>query len=379
MNFFLLLLILPLIISCKEQEKTDLSKLNLNELIENVIDFNDEALIGIETVEYPFCLLLEIENSEKYYFDGINLEGQNVIFQISSEKLKTDSITRFGGGHIDLHPLKNVKELNETLKKQNAENKIYGVRIEMNTQSLKTEILKKLQSKYGNGIKNPNTDNGLYWCIKKEHKFIFYAPDYERLIVLNNINLSKTCYWDTFNGLIDFGGCNNEKYTQELVKNSTKPEDVKNKPILIMDKNWNANGLILGKTNEFDFVKSKTNTKFEKIVTQDADLNVLELMYRDEYHDFYFYFATKGKNAENQKENILKGYSIQNLKKVEISFENGLKTGMKYEDVIKLFNKSDILNYADLKSSNYIEIKNTSYKVTLNFDGEKLFSGIYVQ
>jgi hypothetical protein len=379
MKKLLLLLTLPLIISCKGQDKTDLSKLNLNELIENVIDFNDEALIGIETVEYPFCLLLEIGNSEKYNFDGINLEGQNVIFQISSEKLKTDSITRFGGGHVDLQPLKNVKELKETLKKQNAENKIYGVRIEMKTQSLKTEILKKLQSKYGNGIKNPNTDNGLYWCIKNEHKFIFYAPDYERLIILNNINLSKTCYWDTVNGLIDFGGCDNEKYTQELLKNSTKPEDVKNKPIIRIDKNWDANGLTLGKTNEFDFVKSKTNKKLEKMLTEDANLNVLELMYRDQYHDFYFYFATKGKNAENQKENILKGYSIQNFKKVEISFENGLKADMKYEDVVKLFNKNDILNYGDLKISNYIEIKNTPYKVTLNFNKENLFSGMNVQ
>ncbi|HSD09122.1 hypothetical protein [Flavobacterium sp.] len=375
----LLLFIPALIISCKGQDKTDLSKLKLNELIENVIDFNDEVLIGIETVEYPFCLLLEIENSGKYNFDGINLEGQNVIFQISSEKLKTDSITRFGGGHVDLQPLKNVKELNETLKKQDAENKIYGVRIEMKTQSLKTEILKKLEAKYGKGVKNPNTDNGLYWSIKKEHKFIFYAPDYERLIILNNINLSKTCYWDTFNGLIDFGGCNNEKYTQELVKNSTKPEDVKNKPILIIDKNWNINGLILGKTNEFDFVKSKINTKFEKMLAEDSDLNLLEVIYRDEYHDLYFNFASKGKNAENQRDNILKSYSFQNFKKVEISFENGLKAGMKYEDVIKLFDKNDILNYADLKISNYIEIKNTPYKVTLYFDEEKLFSGIYVQ
>ena len=259
-----------------------------------------------------------------------------------------------------------------------ADNKIYGIRIEMKNQSLKSKILKKIELKYGKGTKNPNTDNGLYWNVKKENKYIFFAPDYERLIILNNTNLSKTCYWDTFNGLIDFGGCDNEKYTDELTKNRTKPEDIKNKPIIKIDKNWNINSLIIGKSTEGDFVKSEMSKNFERMLTTDADLNVLSLSYDNNYNDTYFYFETKGKNADNQTNNFLVGYNISNLKKNDVAFENGLKPEMKYEDVIKLFDKNQILNYDDLKISNYIEIKNEPYKVTLNFDGNNKFSGFYM-
>ncbi len=377
-KLLLLLAILPFIISCNGQEKIDLSKLNLNEPIEKTINFDDKLRIGIETVEYPFCLLLEVEKSEKYSFDGIDLKGQKIIFQINSEKLKTDSISRFGGAHIDLIPLKNQNELKSSLNNFKADNKIYGIRIEMKNQSLKSQILKKIVLKYGKGTKNPNTDNGLYWNVKKENKYIFFAPDYDRLIILNNTNLSKTCYWDTFNGLIDFGGCDNEKYTQELVKNSTKPEDVKDKPIIKVDKNWNINALIINKSTESDFVKSETNKNFERMLTTDADLNVLSLSYDNNYNETYLYFETKGKNADNQANNVLVGYNISNLKKNVVTFENGLKPGMKYEEVIKLFDKNQILNYEDLKISNYIEIKNEPYKVTLNFDGDNKFLGFYM-
>lgn len=372
--------ILHFIISCKGQEKTDLSKLNLNEPVEKIINFDDKLFIGIETVEYPFCLLLEVKNSEKYSFDGIDLKGQKIIFQINSEKLKTDSITRFGGGHIDLKTLKNETELNAVLVKFNAENKIYGVRIEMKNSNLKSDILKKIESKYGKGIKNPNTDNGLYWNVKKENKYIFFAPDYDRLIILNNVNLSKNCYWDTFNGLIDFGGCDNEKYTQELIKNSTKPEDVKNKPIIKIDKNWSLNGLVVGKTNEEDFVKSETNKNFERMVEINGSTGkISEIFYRNEYHDFYFYLSASKSNPQNEKENIINGYAINDFKKVEISFENGLKVGMKFEDVVKLFDKKMIIDYEELRFANYIEIKNGPYKVNLNFDENKLFSGMYIK
>lgn len=374
----LLITIIPFIISCNGQEKTDLSKLNLNEPIKKIINFEDKLLVGVETVEYPFCLLLEVEKSKKYNFDGIDLTGQKIIFQINSEKLKTDSITRFGGGHIDLKTLKNDKELNNALGEFNAENKIYGVRIEMKNSTLKSEILKKIQLKYGKGIKNPNTDNGLYWNIKKENKYIFFAPNYDRLIILNNANLSKSCYWDTFNGLIDFGGCDNEKYTQELIKNSTKPENIKDKPLIRVDKNWNINSLIINKSRESDFVKSETNKNFKRMLTTDADLNVLSLSYDNNNNDTYLYFKTSGKNADNQANNFFVGYNISDLKKNEVTFENGLKPEMKYEDVIKLFDKNQILNYADLKISNYIEIKNSPYKVTLNFDGDHKFSGFYM-
>lgn len=379
-KLLLLLPVLPFIISCNEQEKIDLLKLKLNESIENVINFNDNLLIGVETVEYPFCLLIEIKNSEKYSFEGIDLKGQKIIFQINSEKLKTDSISRFGGAHIDLKAIKNEKELKSILQDFNAENKIYGVRIEMKTPSLKSEILKKIELKFGKGTKNPNTDKGIYWNVKKENKYIFFAPDYDRLIILNNTNLSKTCYWDTFNGLIDFGGCDNEEYTQELIKNSTKPEDVKDKPVLKIDKNWNVNGLIVGKSTEEDFVKSQTNKNFERMAEIDGSTgNINEMMYQNEYHDFYFYLSASKKNPENRKENLITGYAVNDFRKVEISFENGLKTGMKFEDVVKLFDKKSIIDYEDLKFANYIEIKNGLYKTTLNFDEKMLLSGMFVK
>ena len=376
-KLLLLLAILPFMISCNGQEKIDLSKSTLNEPIEKIISYNDKLFIGIETVEYPFSLLVENDESKNYTFDGIDLKGQKVIFQINSEKLKTDSITRFGGGHIDLVPLKSAEDLNKNLKKFNADNKIYGIRIGIESQKLKTEILKKLQNKYGKGTKNPNTDHGLYWNIKNENKFIFFAPDYGRLIILNNTNLSKTCYWDTFNGLIDFGGCDNAKYTEELTKNRTKPEDIKNKPIIKVDKNWNINEFINNKSTESDFVKSSTNKNFERMLTTDADENILALSYQNEYNDIYFYFETSDKKTDNPNKNILVGYNISNLNKIEVIFANGLKQGMKYEDVINLFDKNQILNYEDLKYSNYIEIKNGAHKITLNFDGENKLSGLY--
>jgi hypothetical protein len=379
-KLLLLLAILPFMIFCNGPEKMDLSKLELNEPIENVINFNDNLLVGVETVEYPFCVLLEVENSEKYNFEGIDLKGQKIIFQINAEKLKTDSISRFGGAHIDLKTIKNENELKSTLRNFNGETKIYGVRIEMKTPSLKSEILKKIELKYGKGIKNPNTDKGLYWNLKKENKYIFFAPDYDRLIILNNANLSKTCYWDTFNGLIDFGSCDNEKYTKELIKNATKPEDVTNKPIIKIDENWNVNNQIIGKTTEEDFVKSENSKNFERVEEingSSGDIN--QIMYQNEYHDFYFYLSASKINPKNRKENLIVGYAINDFRKVEISFENGLKVGMKFDDVVKLFDKNSIIDYEDLKFANYIEIKNGPYKTTLNFDEKMLFSGMFVK
>lgn len=361
--------------------KTDLAKLNLNEPIETLIDYKDEISIGVETIEYPFCLFIEVEKSNKYNFEGIDLSKQKIFFQIDAEKLKTDNLTRFGGAHFDLQPLKSTEQLNKVLKEYNAENKIYGLRIEMNTPTIKTEILKKLQSKYGEGNKNQKTENGLYWNISEENKFIFYAPDYNRLIVLNNTNLSKSCYWDTYNGTIDFGGCDFEEYTKELTKNSIKPEDVEDKPVIKIDKNWNINGLVLGKSTENDFESSntnKTNKTIERMIAFEEETSVL---YQDQYHDLYFYFETDGENTEDKKANIMKGYSMLDFRKVEISFENGLKKGMKLEETVKLFDKKQIDNYDDLKnfaSTNYIEIQNTPYKVTLNFGDNNQFSSMYV-
>ncbi|MGE8377989.1 MAG: hypothetical protein ACN6PN_06540 [Sphingobacterium sp.] len=336
-------------------------------------------MIGVETVEYPFSLLLEVEKSKRYSFDGINLEGQRIIFQIESEKLKTDSITRLGGGHIDIKQAKNTKELNEALKNYDAKRKIYGVRIELKTPEIQTNILKKLEAKYGKGTKNPNTDNGLYWNIKTQNKFIFYAPDYSRLILLNNTDLSKTCYWDIMNGLIDFGGCNNEKYMADLMKNATKPEDVKEKPTIKIEKDWNINGVIVGRTTEEDFLKSATNKRFERIIELDGTTGKTnEIYYQNNYHDFYFYFAASKSNPDNPKENFINGYAINDFRKVDITFDNGLKPGLKFEEVLKLLKKLKIA-YHPVDFANYIEIKTSPYKVTLNFNDKMLLNGMFIK
>lgn len=375
--------LLALLISCKKQEKVeivDLMKLKLNEKIENIIDFNDSIYIGVETLEYPFCLLAEIDNSTKYTFDGIDLKKQTVYFQINSDLLKTDSITKSGGGHIDFVPLKKKEQLTALFKKYKADDYLYGFRIEMKTSEFKNEILKKLENKYGKGTKNPNTDNGLYWNLKKQRIYIFYSPDYDRVTILNNTKLSKTCYWDTFNGLIDFGGCSNENYFKELLINSTKPENMKNKPVLTIHNDWSINDITIGKSNENDFTKSKTSKNFERnIVIQGSTGDINELTYDNDYNNFYFFFDVTKKNNENPKYNIVKAYSITDFKRVEISFENGLKPFSTKEAIVAKMNKDQIENYDGLKFSNYIEIKNASVKIKLMFDDKNEFSSMYVE
>ncbi|MDR6782686.1 hypothetical protein ABIE26_000827 [Pedobacter africanus] len=367
-----------LIIACSKPKKIDLSKLSLKEPIESVIDFKDKNALEVNTVEYPFCFLIEGKASGQFIFDGIDLKGQKVFFQVNAERLKTDSITKFGGGHFAMQGFKDKAELTKILKEYQANDNIYGFRVEMKSPDLKKEILKKLEARYGKGTKNPNTDHGLYWNVKKENKYVFYAPDYDRLIVLNSTDLSKTCYWDTMNGLIDFGGCNNEAYTKDLTKNRTDPKDIKNKPVLKIDKNWNINDLNLGTSTETDFLKSATSKNFERMITSDSNGNLQEVIHENKYNNFYFYF-TAGKNGENdQKNNILKGYSINDFNGVAVSFENQLKTGMKGEDILKVIDKKDIIGDIALKYSNTIEIKNPVYKINLIFDDNKLFSSMYV-
>lgn len=368
------------IISCEGQDKKDLSQFQLKETIESFVDFNDAKTIGVETVEYPYCLLLEIRDGKNYTYDGIDLTGQKVFFQIDSELLKTDSLTKQGGGHIDVESFKDNTALSAILKKYKAANTIYGVRIEMKTGNLKKQLLAKLESKYGKGTKNTNTDNGLYWTVKEGQRFIFFAPDYDRLIILNNTSLSKTCYWDAMNGAIDFGGCNMDSYTKELLKNTHFKKEAIDKPTVKIDKDWNLNYFVLGKTTEQDFVSSSTNQGFEKMIVIDGGTaSTREVSYNNDDKAFYFYFSTGQGNGKNETTNLLKGYNLQDFKRVNISFENGLRTGISYKEAVKLFSKTDIKNYEDLKFSNYIEIKKGNHTVTLNFDGDYLFSGIYIK
>ncbi|TDQ79337.1 hypothetical protein [Sphingobacterium yanglingense] len=379
MNLYLSLFVLLFAVSsCKKIEKVDLATLALNEPIHNVYNTNDTVLIGVETIEYPYDLIVEVINPGKYSYGDIDLKGSRVLFLINAESLKTDSITRFGGAHYDMSALSESNKLQDNLTKYKADTNVYGVRIEMKSPELKTALLNKLESKYGKGTKNPNTDNGQYWNIKAENKLIFFASDYDRLIIINNTNLSKTCYWDSFNGMIDLGGCDQDKYLQSLVRNATKPEDVKNKPQLTIDKDWNISNLVIGKSTEEDIKRFPSYSSFERLEEYDgASAALKQVYYQDKYHDIYFFFSPNKTNPENHKENILQGYSITDFKKVEISFDGPLKPGTKWEDAIKMFDSKRILNYQDLKISNYLEIDHGPYKITLTFDENKQFSAIY--
>lgn len=379
MNLYVSLFVLLFSVSsCKKVEKVDLATLQLNESIQTLYHPSDTVLIGVETMEYAYDLILEVHNPGKYSYDGIDLQDNRVLFLIHAESLKTDSITRFGGAHYDMAALTENNTLQDNLTKYKADSSIYGVRIEMKSPELKTALLSKIESKYGKGTKNPNTDNGQYWNIKTENKFIFYAPDYDRLIILNNTNLSKTCYWDSFNGMIDLGGCAQEQYLQSLVRNATKPEDVKNKPQLTIDKDWNINGLALGTSTEEDIERIPLHGSFERLEEYDgASAALKQIYYQDKYHDIYFFLSPSKTNPENPKENILQGYSVTDFKKVDITFDGSLKPGTKWDDAIKLFDPKKILNYQDLKIANYLEIDHGRYKITMTFDENKEFSAIY--
>jgi hypothetical protein len=204
-------------IACQPKPMVDLAKLALNENIENVINFDDTNRIGIETMELPVAMMLETQGSNSYTFNGIVLENARIMFQVRSDKIRKDSALHSGGAHFSSVRLKNQDSLKKYLKAYEADSTIYGFRLNLITDTLKTRIKSELIKLYGAGTKNPNTDNGLYWHLKKENKFVLFAPDYDRLIIINNSNISKTCYWDNMNGLIDFGGCDKELYDKTLL------------------------------------------------------------------------------------------------------------------------------------------------------------------
>ena len=136
----------------------------------------------------------------------------------------------------------------------------------------------------------------------------------------------------------------------------------------------------MGKTNEEDFVNSETYRNFERMeVINGSTGYITELFYQNENYDYYFYLSVNKSNPDNKMRNLINGFAINNFKKVDISFENGLKVGMKFEDVIKLLDKNSIIDFDNLKFYNYIEIKKAPYKVTLNFDENMSFSGMYIK
>lgn len=378
---YLLLLFTLCLFSCKGQDQTDLAQLKLDEPITDIIDFKDKKTIGVETVEYPFCLLIELEDASKYSFDGIDLKGQKVIFQINAEALKTDSLTKQGGGHLNVGPFKNKEKLDSILTTYKADPNIYGFRILTDDKTLQQTLLKKIENRYGKGTKNPNTDNGLYWNLKKEHKYIFFAPDYGRIIILNNTNLSKTCYWDSMNGFIDFGGCDRELYSKELTKNTTDAKDVKNKPTIVIDNNWNLGAFMLGKSDESSFVGSSLNKHFERTsVLDDAHPQII---YKNYTNNIFLYFTWGKGGDENQKVNILEGYALDDFNLINLTFQNGIKPFSTKSEIIKLIGKDNIENYAELKISDYLDIKNPNYQIRLLFSidedtKKEIFEKIYV-
>lgn len=213
----ILLIIVMLTVSfCKGPDEINLATLKLDEKINELVRYNERNLAGINTVEVPFAVIVECRKSTAFTFNSIKLDQVNIVFQIHSDVTKTDTSLHDGMGHLQVSSFKTKNELNQRLQDLKADSVIYGYRIELNSPELKGQVLKELTRLYGKGKKNPNTDNGLYWNLPEENKFVFFAPDYDRLIVLNNSQLSKTCYWDSLNGLIDFGGCDKEEYLEDL-------------------------------------------------------------------------------------------------------------------------------------------------------------------
>ncbi|ANF52223.1 hypothetical protein A0O34_17615 [Chryseobacterium glaciei] len=218
MKQLLLILVLPFITYCSKAEQTDLATLKLNEPVENLLSETSLKSIGTNSVEYPFAILAEDTDSTKFVFSNIPVDK---VYFLLPAKVNNDSVMKNGGGRFDGTFFKTKKQLENNLKileKQNISSEIFGFRAEIKGKKNQNGVKQLLIKKYGNGKKNPNTDNGLYWNVKNENKYIFFAPDYDRLIVVNSKNLSKTCYWDLQNGIINIGAekCDSDKYFKEM-------------------------------------------------------------------------------------------------------------------------------------------------------------------
>lgn len=220
MKQLLLILILPLITFCSKAEQTDLAQLKLNEPVEYLLSETSRKSIGADSVEYPFAILAEDTDSTKFVFSGIPVDK---VYFLLSAKVNNDSVMKNGGGYFEGTFFKTRKQLENNLKilkKQNVSTDIFGFRAEIKGKKNQNEVKQLLTKKYGNGTKNLNTDNGLYWNVRNENRYIFFAPDYDRLIVVNSKDISKTCYWDIQNGIINIGTgkCDSDKYFKEMGK-----------------------------------------------------------------------------------------------------------------------------------------------------------------
>jgi len=215
----LTLLLLPtLLVSCKEdaRPRIDLAKLNLNEKVRTLVNYDNKVRAGVNTSETPAAIVVEVRPSNSYAFNGIPLDSTEVIFQLNSPTFRSDTTLHDGVAQYIGTPVKSDRVLDSVIRSYRADSVIYAYRITMKTDALKARLLKELVKLYGPGTKNPNIDNGRYWNLKDQKRLILYAPDYQRMVVLNTTNLSKTCYADNITGTLDFGGCNIKHYINEL-------------------------------------------------------------------------------------------------------------------------------------------------------------------
>lgn len=213
-----LTLIAVTMLSCKKKQNIDLAKLSLNEKAADIINYDENYSGGVNTVEAPFSFALEASKSTSLLFNGLKIDTAAILFQLRSDKIRKDTSLYQGGGRIDEQNISNRGALRHTLEKFDADSLIYGYRLRIKTKELQAAILKQLVTLYGPGTKNPNTDHGFYWNLKSLHRYIFFAPDYDVLIVVDNSKISKNCFWDLSTGSIDFGGCDINQYTKSLFK-----------------------------------------------------------------------------------------------------------------------------------------------------------------
>ena len=217
------LLLFLVLLSCQKiAPAIDLLSLSMDEPLEKVVHTGKEnILIGISTMEAPNSLAVWVSDSPNYSIDGYPLDVVDVYFKIHSkvatEILKKRMESGTGGASIDMKPAKTNEAIRKLLAEFKADPNVYACMIQLKDKDI-PEVGKRLIARYGKGTKNPNNDNGMYWDLKKENKFVLFAPDYSYLIIVNKTTVSKTCYYDGFNGIIDFGGCDKEQYMKDFYK-----------------------------------------------------------------------------------------------------------------------------------------------------------------
>ena len=207
-----------LLFSCKEKPRVDLAKLTFTEKAENVINYDDKYFGGVNTIDAPLAFGLQASKSSSFAFNGLKIDSVYITFLLSSDKIRKDTSLYQGGATADQGAVANRGDLHKLLKKFQADSVIYGYRLGIKTEALQSAILKRLVKLYGAGTKIPNTDHGLYWNLKVQHRFVFYTPDYWDLLIVDNSHLSKNCFWDRSTGNVDLGGCNIVQYKSNLWK-----------------------------------------------------------------------------------------------------------------------------------------------------------------